>query len=49
MDEFTQWYEKQGGTVDTSSMGLVDIPGQGRGVIAVKDIPVCSPSTFLIS
>ncbi|KAI1795525.1 SET domain-containing protein [Ganoderma leucocontextum] len=32
------WFQ-QHGIVDTSSMGVVDFPGHGRGAIALKDIP----------
>ncbi|KAF6763120.1 hypothetical protein DFP72DRAFT_874754 [Ephemerocybe angulata] len=35
------WFQKQGGTVDLTSVGLVDFPNSegGRGAIALKDIP----------
>ena len=34
------WFQQRHGIVDTSSMGIVDFPGHGRGAIALKDIPV---------
>lgn len=39
MDEFLSWFRKEGGTVDSSSLGLAEIVGQGRGAVALKDIP----------
>lgn len=41
---FATWFEQQHGTLDKTSMGIVDFPGQGRGAIALKDIPVHHPS-----
>ena len=38
--DLVRWFEEQHGTLDTSSMGIVDFPGHGRGAIALKDIPV---------
>lgn len=35
-----EWFNSEGGTVDTSVMGICDFPGQGRGGIALKDINV---------
>ena len=32
----------ENGQLDEASMGLFEIPGQGRGTIALKDIPVRS-------
>ncbi|KAI0743984.1 hypothetical protein C8Q80DRAFT_1220766 [Daedaleopsis nitida] len=37
--DFVRWYEAQYGCLDSSSMGIVDFPGHGRGAIALKDIP----------
>lgn len=48
---FATWLEQQNGTLDKSSMGIVDFPGQGRGAIALKDIPVrrlSSPRSFRV-
>ncbi|KAL5485514.1 RMS1 [Sanghuangporus weigelae] len=39
MDAFVSWFLKENGWLDKASMGLVDIPGQGRGAVAVQDIP----------
>lgn len=40
IDAFVAWFQAQGATVDTSAMGLADIPGYGRGVVALRDLPV---------
>lgn len=42
-DAFIEWFRSQGATVDTDAMGLADIPGYGRGVVALKDLPVSTP------
>ncbi|EJF65011.1 SET domain-containing protein [Dichomitus squalens LYAD-421 SS1] len=34
-----RWFREQHGTLDTSSMGIVNFLGHGRGAIALKDIP----------
>ncbi|KAL5528774.1 RMS1 [Sanghuangporus sanghuang] len=39
MDAFVSWFLKENGWLDKASMGLVDIPGQGRGAVAMQDIP----------
>ncbi|KAL5523460.1 hypothetical protein ACEPAG_7633 [Sanghuangporus baumii] len=39
MDDFVSWFLKENGWLDKATMRLVDIPGQGRGAIAVQDIP----------
>lgn len=40
IDAFISWFQSQGATVDTTAMGLADIPGYGRGVVALRDLPV---------
>ena len=45
--DFVAWFQSQNGTLDSSSMGIVDFPGHGRGAIALKDIPVRLARTFL--
>ena len=40
MEELLSWFEAQGGWVDRSIMALGNIPGQGRGALALKHIPV---------
>ncbi|KAI0745272.1 SET domain-containing protein [Earliella scabrosa] len=37
--DLVSWFERQHGTLDKTSMGIVDFPGHGRGAIALKDIP----------
>ncbi|KIP06534.1 hypothetical protein PHLGIDRAFT_106911 [Phlebiopsis gigantea 11061_1 CR5-6] len=39
IDAFVAWFQAQGATVDTTAMGLADIPGYGRGVVALRDLP----------
>lgn len=39
-DAFIAWFESQGATVDKSAMGIADIPGFGRGIVALRDLPV---------
>ena len=39
--EFVSWFSAQHGVLDTDKMAVVTFPGHGRGVIALKDIPVC--------
>lgn len=41
--EILAWFTRQGGTYDAERFGLSQFPGQGRGAIALTDIPVCSP------
>lgn len=41
MDQFVDWFKEHHGTIDAESMVTTDIPGQGRGAIALRDIPVC--------
>lgn len=36
---FIQWFKAQGATVDESAMGIADIPGYGRGIVALRDLP----------
>lgn len=43
-DAFIEWFRSQGATVDTDAMGLAEIPGYGRGVVALKDLPVSIPT-----
>lgn len=43
IDAFVAWFQAQGATVDTTAMGLADIPGYGRGVVALRDLPVGAP------
>lgn len=40
MDAFISWFKSRNGALDTEVMSLTDIPGQGRGAVALKDIPV---------
>lgn len=40
MEELVAWFRSQKGVLDTSVMGLGDIPGHGRGAYALQDIPV---------
>lgn len=42
MDDLVDWFIAHGGMLDKSVMALKDIADQGRGAIALKDIPVCS-------
>ncbi|KZT10912.1 SET domain-containing protein [Laetiporus sulphureus 93-53] len=39
MDELVQWFYAQGGGLDESSMGLTNFAGQGRGAVALRDLP----------
>lgn len=39
MDAFVSWFQSKDGTLD-AAVGLADIPGHGRGAVALKDIPV---------
>ncbi|KAH8107781.1 SET domain-containing protein [Cristinia sonorae] len=39
MDDFVGWFQSQNGVLDTTVMGLGDIPGHGRGAYALTDIP----------
>ncbi|KAI5116691.1 hypothetical protein M0805_002853 [Coniferiporia weirii] len=39
MDELISWFCGEGGSLDSSFMGLADIPGQGRGAVVLQDIP----------
>ncbi|PSR99044.1 hypothetical protein PHLCEN_2v4201 [Hermanssonia centrifuga] len=39
MDSFTSWFESRNGTLDSTSMTITEIPGHGRGAIALRDIP----------
>lgn len=42
-DNLIDWFRsKNGALLDTSSMEFQEFPGQGRGAIALKDIPVRS-------
>ena len=40
METFVSWFYAHGGTLDTDAMALADIPGCGRGAVALKDLPV---------
>lgn len=40
MEQLFSWFESQGGCMDRSLMTLSEIPGQGRGALSLKDIPV---------
>lgn len=44
MNAFVQWFQSNGGFVDTKVMGVTEFPGSGRGAIALCDIPVCASS-----
>ncbi|KAI0645857.1 SET domain-containing protein [Trametes meyenii] len=37
--ELLSWFQAQNGHLDTSKVGIVDLPGHGRGAIALEDIP----------
>ncbi|KAG1736035.1 hypothetical protein EDB19DRAFT_1928708 [Suillus lakei] len=39
MDDFVAWFQRHGGVLDTSMMGITDFPGSGRGAVALQDIP----------
>ncbi|KLO09098.1 SET domain-containing protein [Schizopora paradoxa] len=39
MEGFVEWFISQGGILDRTTMALQDIPNQGRGAIALKDLP----------
>ncbi|GJE92752.1 SET domain-containing protein [Phanerochaete sordida] len=36
---FIQWFKSKGATVDETAMGIADIPGYGRGIVAMRDLP----------
>ncbi|KAH8118945.1 SET domain-containing protein [Phellopilus nigrolimitatus] len=38
MNGLLSWFSRENGTLDTASMSLTDIPGQGKGAIALRDI-----------
>jgi hypothetical protein len=40
VDPLITWFKSAGGEVDTTALRLTDFPGQGRGVLALKDLPV---------
>ena len=40
MDRLIPWFVSQGGAVDTGCFGLAELPGEGWGAIALKDIQV---------
>lgn len=40
---FIEWFKSQGATVDETAMGIADIPGYGRGIVALRDLPVSAP------
>jgi SET domain-containing protein 6 len=42
IDAFVQWFQSNGGFVDTKVMGVTEFSGSGRGAIALCDIPVCA-------
>lgn len=42
MEPFIAWFQSRNGTLDTTAIGLADIPGHGRGAVALKDLPVCT-------
>ncbi|KAH7912417.1 hypothetical protein BJ138DRAFT_1083668 [Hygrophoropsis aurantiaca] len=39
MQSFVAWFKSHSGFLDDSSLGIVDLQGQGRGTMALKDIP----------
>lgn len=41
IDAFMKWFQSNGGFVDMQAMGITEFPSSGRGVIALRDIPVC--------
>lgn len=46
---FIAWFQKNGGSIDLTAMGIADLPLSegGRGAIALKDIPV-SPDNCVL-
>lgn len=42
LDAFVAWFQSHGATVDATAMGVADIPGYGRGLVALRDLPVSS-------
>ena len=40
MEELLNWFTREGGTYDASAFKITEIPGKGRGAIALKDLPV---------
>ncbi|EKM54733.1 uncharacterized protein PHACADRAFT_97093 [Phanerochaete carnosa HHB-10118-sp] len=36
---FIQWLKSQRAAVDETAMGIADIPGYGRGIVALRDLP----------
>jgi SET domain-containing protein 6 len=42
MQPLVDWFEKQGGELDSSAIGFAEFPAEdgGRGAIAVRDLPV---------
>lgn len=45
---FIDWFQKNGGAIDLTAMGIIDFPASegGRGAVALKDISV-SPHLLL--
>ncbi|KAI6001651.1 SET domain-containing protein [Pisolithus orientalis] len=39
MDDFFDWFQANGGTVDRRVLGITEFPGSGRGAVALSDIP----------
>ncbi|CCL99660.1 uncharacterized protein FIBRA_01680 [Fibroporia radiculosa] len=39
MSDLFQWFQSQNGDVDITSLTIADIPGHGRGALALKDLP----------
>ncbi|KAI0633526.1 SET domain-containing protein [Trametes polyzona] len=37
--DFVTWFESQHGILDYEKVGIVEIPGHGRGAVALQDIP----------
>jgi hypothetical protein len=48
LDHLITWFQSNGGSIDTAALDLVTFPGQGRGAVALKHIPV-SPHKFGVS
>jgi hypothetical protein len=47
LDGFNNWFTSQGGLVDSSLISFAEFEEGGRGVIALRDIPVRFPSSSL--
>jgi hypothetical protein len=41
LQSFNAWFTSQGGKLDESLISFQDFEEGGRGVVALRDIPVC--------